>query len=164
MRPPADDAGSGGSAMASCDAGGTGEPGLRVREFQEADAAALPDLLRQLGYDVAEEELAGRIARVVAAADHHLVMAVLEARIVGLLHVFIRPALEKPCEAVVQAIVVDGKVRGRGIGKALMRVAEAWATRQGLASIALHTQHAQDFYRPLGYGHVASSDLMRKAL
>ena len=39
--------------------------------------------------------------------------------IVGVLHVFERPALEKPCEAVVQAFVVDGERRGGGIGEAL---------------------------------------------
>ena len=34
---------------------------------------------------------------------------------------FERPALEKPCEAVVQALVVDSEARGSGVGEALMR-------------------------------------------
>ena len=38
---------------------------------------------------------------------------------------FERPALEKPCEAVVQALVVDSEARSNGVGEALMREAEA---------------------------------------
>jgi ribosomal protein S18 acetylase RimI-like enzyme len=78
--------------------------------------------------------------------------------------VFRRPALEKPCEAIVQALVTDAGVRGRGLGNALMRLAEEWASARGLESIALHTRKAQAFYEGLGYNRVASSDLMRKTL
>jgi N-acetylglutamate synthase-like GNAT family acetyltransferase len=142
-----------------------GDPsGLQVRPFRQSDLAAVRDLLRQLGYDVAEAELAGRIARVSEAAGHYFVVAENEGRVAGVLHVFARPALEKPCEAVVQALVVEATLRGRGLGRALMRLAEAWASAQGLASIALHTRNAQVFYAGLGYRRIASSDLMRKAL
>jgi GNAT superfamily N-acetyltransferase len=126
--------------------------------------AVTRNLLRQLGYDMAEAELSGRIARVLEAADHSLMLAELEGRIAGILHVFTRPALEKPCEAVVQALVVDASLRGRGIGRALMRLAEQWARTQGLGSIALHTRQARTFYEGIGYHGIASSDLMRKAL
>src|SRR5262245_19257916 len=140
------------------------QPELQLRPFRQSDLATLRDLLRQLGYDVPGVELAGRIARVLEAADHHLVIAELEGRIAGLLHVFKRPALEKPCEAVIQALVVDATLRGRGIGRALMRAAEAWAKAPGLGSVALHTRQAQTFYEGIGYSRIASSDLMRKAL
>lgn len=148
----------------SSDPAGEGQPGLHLRPFRPSDLGGARDLLRHLGYDIPETELAGRIACVLEAADHHLVMAEFEGRMAGLLHVFKRPALEKPCEAVVQAIVVDASLRGRGIGRALMRLAEAWAKAQGLGSVALHTRKAQTFYEGLGYGRIASSDLMRKAL
>lgn len=118
--------------------------------------------MRQLGYDIAEGELAGRIARVLESADHCFVVAEFDGQVAGILHVFRRPALEKPCEAIVQALVIDASVRGRGLGNALMRLAEEWASTRGLASIALHTRKAQAFYEGLGYGRVASSDLMRK--
>jgi N-acetylglutamate synthase-like GNAT family acetyltransferase len=139
-------------------------PGPQVRPFRQSDLAAVRNLLRQLGYDIAEAELAGRIARVSEAAGHRFVVAELDGRVAGVLHLFARPALEKPCEAVVQAIVVDAGLRGRGLGRALMRLAEAWAKAQGLASIALHTRNAQAFYEGIGYHRIASSDLMQKAL
>jgi hypothetical protein len=46
----------------------------------------------------------------------------------------------------------------------LMREAEAWAAGRGLASVALYTRHAGNFYERLGYARVASPDLMRKRL
>jgi len=105
------------------------------------------------------------LSRVLHTADHRVAIAETDdGRMAGLMHVFVRPALEKPCEAVVQALVVDEALRGRGIGLALMREAEAWAAARGLASVALHTRHAGAFYTRLGYAKVASADLMRKQL
>ena len=85
----------------------------------------------------------------------------------GVLHVFERPALEKPCEAVVQALVVDGARRGSGIGEALMREAEAWAAARKLASTALYTRIDRDrarlFYERIGYRLKATSHLRTSA-
>jgi N-acetylglutamate synthase-like GNAT family acetyltransferase len=137
---------------------------MLIRAFRRSDLPTARELLRQLGYDIGTDELTGRLARVLDAADHHVAVAERVGRVAGLLHVFVRPALEKPCEAVVQALVVDGNLRGRGIGQALMREAEAWAAARGLTSVALHTRHAQEFYTRLGYAKVATADLLRKPL
>lgn len=136
---------------------------ILVRPFRQADMPIARELLKQLGYEIAAEEVARRFERVRQAA-HYVAVADVGGRAVGLLHVFERLALEKPCEAVVQALVVDAELRGRGIGRALMDAAEAWAKAKGLAPVALHTQRAQAFYAGLGYASLATSDLMRKAL
>lgn len=135
---------------------------MPIRPFRRTDISVVRELLEQLGYEVAAAELDRRVERILAAADHHIAVAEEGGEVVGLLHVFERPALEKPCEAVVQALVVDAKRRGHGVGKALM--AEAWARARGLDSVALSTRHAQAFYTQLGYTKVATSDLMRKAV
>jgi GNAT superfamily N-acetyltransferase len=137
---------------------------MRIRALGDADIAVARDLLGQLGYAVSEEVLRGRVARACAATDHYVAVAEHEGRMVGLLHAFERPALEKPCEVVVQALVVDARVRGQGIGTALMEAAEDWARGRSLASVVLHTRDAPDYYVRLGYGRVATSDLMRKNL
>lgn len=134
-----------------------------------ADLAAVRGLMKQLGYDIDDEEMRIRFDAVIAGGDgQSLMVAELDGTIVGLLHVFARPAIEKPVEALVQSLVVDETCRGAGIGRALMASAEAWARDRGLASVTLHTQlkraDARAFYRALGYGDVAEAMLMRKKL
>jgi GNAT superfamily N-acetyltransferase len=135
-----------------------------LRDARPADLPALQKLLDQLGYKVADAEVGRRLDRVCAAAGHRVIVAEAGGEVVGLLHVFERPALEKPCEAIVQSLVVDQAWRGRGVGEALMRKAEAWAADRGLSSTALYTrterERARAFYERLGYRLRATSHLM----
>src|SRR5690606_29782298 len=106
----------------------------QVRRLQPADVDAVQMLLRQLGYDVLLGEVAERISGVLGTDRHYAAVAEEGRRVVGLVHVFARPALEKSCEAIVQTLVVEAKARGQGIGKLLMVEAEDWARSNGLAS------------------------------
>lgn len=141
---------------------------MLIRDLHESDLAAVRALLRQLGYAVGPSDLRRRIGDVVSAADHHAVVATSNDEVVGLLHVYERAALEKPREAVVQALVVQQNRRGKGFGKGLMRSAEAWARNRGLDSIVLHSRidraEAHAFYARLGYETAATSNLLHKKL
>ena len=55
-----------------------------------------------------------------ATDGHRIVVAEVEGKLVGVLHMSERPVLEKPCEAVVQALVVDIDARSSGVGEALI--------------------------------------------
>ncbi len=139
-----------------------------IRDARPADVPTLQQLLGQLGYAPGEADVATRFSQVSASAGHHIVVAEVDGAVVGLLHVFERPALEKPCEAVVQSLVVDDQWRGRGIGEALMSDAEAWAARRGLAATALYTRIDRDrsktFYERIGYRLKATSHLMGREI
>src|SRR5215472_2008646 len=104
-----------------------------IRDARPDDIPALHRLIGQLGYSPDAPEFRRRFERVSATAGHRVIVAEEAGRVVGLLHVFDRPALEKPCEAVVQALVVDSERRGGGIGEALMREAETWGRSRQLA-------------------------------
>jgi ribosomal protein S18 acetylase RimI-like enzyme len=141
---------------------------MHIRPLDDDDLSALVLLLCQLDYAVDADEAARRTLRVRAAKDHHALVAEIDGRVVGLLHVYERPALEKPSEAVVQTLVVDEARRQEGVGKALMREAEAWARARALTSITLHTridrEGAQTFYAKLGYTTTATARLMTRKL
>jgi GNAT superfamily N-acetyltransferase len=83
-------------------------------------------------------------------------------------HAFFRPALEKPPEVVVEALVVEAAQRSRGVGERLMAEAEVFARRFPNASVSLYsgTQRidAHLFYERLGYIRSGTSALMRKKL
>ncbi len=99
-----------------------------------------------------------------STSTHRVIVAEEDGEIVGVLHAFERPALEKPCEVVVQALIVDETRRGSGIGAVLMHEAETWATTCGLSSTALYTRIDRDaaraFYERIGYRLIATSHLM----
>ena len=139
-----------------------------IRNMTLDDLAAVLPLMEQLGYDVGGDELARRFRTVSGAGGHCLLVAECEGRIAGFCHVFVRPALEKPPEAIVQSMVVDKAARRGGVGRALMATAEAWAREAGFVSVALSSQIERDdahaFYANLGYARVATSGLLRKQL
>jgi GNAT superfamily N-acetyltransferase len=137
---------------------------MTLRDVTPADFAAVRRLLGQLGYAPDEAEFRHRFDSVLATAGHRVILAEDEGAVVGVLHVFERPALDKGCEAVVQALVVDDTVRSRGVGEALMNEAEAWAARRGLPATSLYTSikraRAHAFYERLGYRIKGTSHLM----
>ena len=99
---------------------------------------------------------------------HELIVAEVAGKVVGVLHMFERPALEKPCEAVVQALVVDNEARSSGVGEALMREAEAWAQSRKLSSVSLYSRvdrkPAHAFYERIGYYLKSTSVRMERGL
>jgi ribosomal protein S18 acetylase RimI-like enzyme len=139
---------------------------MQVRLLCPTDVEMANEFLRQLGYDMPLNELASRIVRVLAAEGHYAAVADDGKTICGLIHVYERPALEKPCEAVVQSLVVDRRARKRGVGRILMAAAEAWAHAHGLQGVVLHTridrEDARAFYERLGYKRTATAHLMSK--
>jgi GNAT superfamily N-acetyltransferase len=141
---------------------------MQVRLLRPSDAEVANELLRQLGYDMPLKELASRIARVLDAKTHFAAVADQGRSVVGLVHAYERPALEKSCQAVVQSLIVDRHFRGGGAGRLLMASVETWARSQGLTHVVLHTRVERDdaraFYEYLGYHKAATSHLMSKAL
>ena len=135
-----------------------------LRDAGPRDFAAVRRLLGQLGYVPDEAEFRHRFDSVRTAAGHRLIVAEEEGVVAGVLHVFERPALDKGCEAVIQALVVDDTVRSRGVGEALMREAEAWAAQRGLGATSLYTNVTRDraraFYERIGYRLKATSHLL----
>jgi GNAT superfamily N-acetyltransferase len=136
--------------------------------MMRCDAGRCRTLLTQLGYKMTEAELERRFDEVSSAPEHSLLVAETAGRVVGLMHVFARPALENPREAVVQAIVVDEGFRGTGVGRHLMAAAEHWGNERDCRSVVLSSNIARTpahaFYAALGYRVSATSLVLRKEL
>ena len=143
-------------------------PKIKVRNMAEADLPSVQPLLRQLGYDLTLNELEQRFNLVVKSPEHSVLVCEAEGKVVGLLHIYGRPALEKPAEAIIQSIVVDKACRKVGIGNKLVAAAELWATKQGYGSIALYSRTDRDdahaFYSQMDYRAKAVAHLLQKGL
>jgi GNAT superfamily N-acetyltransferase len=141
---------------------------IAIRRMTAGDVEAVQGLLSQLGYQMDPQEVRRRYNAVARSGDHEVIVAEQSGQIIAFCHVYARPALDKPPEAVVQALVVDQASRSAGVGKNMMIAAEKWATDRGFASIALTSQlsrsDAHAFYESIGYQRVATSHLFRKTL
>jgi GNAT superfamily N-acetyltransferase len=139
-----------------------------VRRMTTEDVEAVQGLLLQLGYPLDTREVGRRFDAVMQSTDHAVLVASQDGRVVALCHAYARPALDKPPEVVVQALVVDQACRGSGVGKIMMDAAEAWAAALGYTSVALGSNvsrvDAHAFYAGLGYRNEATSYLFRKIL
>ena len=139
-----------------------------IRAMAATDIPAAGKLLSQLGYEMNTGEVERRYNAVKERGDHAVFVAEEDGRIIGFLHLYERPAFDKPPEVIVQAIVVDQRSRGTGIGKTIMSMAERWASERGFSSIALTSNISRSgahlFYNRLGYKIEATSHLFRKQL
>ena len=139
-----------------------------IRAMAPTGIPAARLLLAQLGYELNSNEVERRYNAVKERGDHAVFVAEEDGRIIGFLHVYERPAFDKPPEVIVQAIVIDQSLRRTGIGKTIMSMAERWALERGYSSIALTSNisrsGAHSFYNRLGYKIEATSHLLRKQL
>jgi predicted N-acetyltransferase YhbS len=139
-----------------------------IRPIAEPDMTPATGLLGQLGYPMSVAEVTRRLQIVLAADGHRVWVADDQGQVIGLLHAFYRPALEKPPEVVVQALVVDASRRSQRIGEQLMQVAEQFARETGSATVSLYSgvqrTDTHRFYERLGYAKIGMSQLMRKVL
>lgn len=135
-----------------------------IRLAGRDDEPAITRLVAQLASGATAEDMHARFFKVLEHPEHRIWVFERAGLVIGFVHAFIRPALEKPLEVVVQSIVTDGTARNEGIGRRLMEEVERWASDSGYRSAALHTRNAAGFYRRLGYNEIATPTFMRKTL
>ena len=129
---------------------------MRLRAARPADAAPIAELLGQLGYPVAPDVLVHRVERLAASTADEIWLAEEDAEVVGLAGLHVSDSLEHDGPvAKISALIVDERLRGKGIGAALVDAAEDEARRRGCVLIFLTTaerrKEAHGFYRRLGF-------------
>ena len=139
-----------------------------IREATTADADRVAVLSTQLGYPADELVMKRRIQSTQQDAQQILFVAETDGIVVGWLQAFLRVLLMHDAEAEVGGIVVDERFRGRGIGRALMKRAEVWASERKCDSVYLRSnvvrRDAHRFYLNLGYTVVKTQSAFRKVL
>lgn len=131
------------------------ERGIVVRPAVAGDREDVWRLLGQLAISYAPDRLAFDVGLDALLADPAALVVVAQDAgdaVVGYLVASVRTTLiANGPEVWVGELVADEKVRGRGVGRALMAAAEQWATEQGARQVTLATSRAQPFYEALGY-------------
>lgn len=139
-----------------------------IREATAADVPriaaliAMGDASRPMNAADAEAEgglpvYAEAFARIAAAPDNHLFVAVAAGRIVGTYQLTVLPGIAERgrTRGKIESVHVDPKQRGSGLGAEMMRHALATARQRGIGLIELSSNKsrtdAHRFYERLGF-------------
>ena len=126
-----------------------------IRTADAGDAHALARLIGQLGYAVTGDEVSERL-QAMHTEGRVVLLAELEDAVVGCLSTSVMRVLHRPAPVGrISMMVVDEKLRSRGIGAVLVAAAEQALAAQGCAMVEV-TSHqrrteAHRFYERLGY-------------
>lgn len=128
---------------------------VAVRPVRLDDAADVARLATELGYPSTEGDMRARMERLLHSDAYFLVVAEVDARIIGWIAAERRLLLESGERAEIVGLIVTETDRRSGIGRDLVKAAEAWAQRQGLKRMAVRSSVARaeshPFYERLGY-------------
>lgn len=128
----------------------------------------LAALAGQLGYPSTPEQVAKRLAVILANPDQAVFAAEVDGQVAGWVHVYACQTVESELYAEIGGLVVDENRRGQGLGKALMAQAEAWARQHGILEVRLRSNilrvEAHQFYAAIGYEKIKSQFTFRKPL
>lgn len=130
---------------------------MQVRRAHATDAAAVNDLLHQLGYP--QEDIAATATRIrIWGGDPSSAVYVADADddLLGLVAIHICPFFERAGSwARIVALVISERARGDGVGSQLVTAAESFAARRGCVRMEVTSadrrEDAHEFYRRRGY-------------
>ncbi|WAM19182.1 GNAT family N-acetyltransferase [Rhodococcus sp. JS3073] len=133
--------------------------------FRKADRVDLPRIVELIADDVFAAEGTGEFGdahicafdAIEASANDELVIAELDDEVVGVMQLTFVPGLSRngATRLQIEAVRVDSRVRGRGIGRLMMEYARTRGRERGcvLAQLTSGKERADAhrFYRALGY-------------
>jgi len=141
---------------------------VTIRPARASDATDIAHLTAQLGYDLAEADAARRLSRILARDDQQFLVADIDGRPVGWVHVVLAEYVDAEAFVMVAGLVVDRNHRRLGIGRALMNEAEQWARERGSSIVRLTSsttrEGAHRFYEGLGYSNIKTQYSFAKPL
>jgi GNAT superfamily N-acetyltransferase len=127
-----------------------------IRTAETTDAAVIAELLDQLGYPTTAAEVPERLRRLRAEGRSEVFVSVVDGRVGALISIQVGPSLTRSEDtALVSTLVVAEGLRGKGVGRELLEVAEDYARRHGCPRIVVatanHRNGAHAFYEHLGW-------------
>jgi predicted N-acetyltransferase YhbS len=139
-----------------------------IRPALLTDADAIARLTSELGYPSTIEQISSRLEYLLAREAYFIAVAELDGNVVGWIAAEERTILESGTRAELVGLVVADQARRTGVGSALVREAESWSRRRGVASIFVRSNitraEAHPFYENLGYARSKTQHAYTKRL
>jgi GNAT superfamily N-acetyltransferase len=142
---------------------------VTVRIAVSSDARRLAELSGVLGYPVAADAMAQRLACLLGRSEEAILVAEsVRGQVIGWVHGSEQELLESGRRCEILGLVVEPAHRGQGVGRRLMTALEQWAAGRGLQLMAVRSSvlrtESHPFYERLGYVRVKTQHAYRKAL
>jgi GNAT superfamily N-acetyltransferase len=133
-----------------------------VRLATREDIEPIAALCDQLGYPTTAAQVLLRLEGILDQQGHRVLVAgVPGGKIVGWLHIFVRPLVISDLSAEIGGLVVDEAYRRSGVGRELMRNAEDWAHKRGCNTVHVRSRIERKpshvFYDRIGYATTKTS-------
>ena len=130
------------------------QPTIRAAEIR--DAAAIAQLMCELGYETTKSDMEMRMERIATDERYRTFVAMRDGKVCGMIGTVTSPSYEhNDMGGRILALVTSKTMRRHGIGRALIVTAEKDFAHRGIRRIALNTQLAREdahkFYESLGY-------------
>jgi len=127
-----------------------------VRDAQARDAWAVARLVSSIGYPTNESDMAARLAAIGQEPNRRTLVAEIEGAVAGVAGVALSRQYERGgIYGRLALLAVSEDKRHRGVGRALVTEAEAWAAAEGaglmIVSSGHHRHDAHRFYERAGY-------------
>jgi GNAT superfamily N-acetyltransferase len=129
---------------------------LTIRAAEVNDAAALAQLMCELGYETTKSEMQMRLEPITTDKRLRTFVAVCDGQVCGMIGTLTYPSYEhNDPSGRILVLVILRTMRRHGIGRALIATAEKDFAQRGIRRIALNTRLAREdthkFYESLGY-------------
>ena len=120
------------------------------------DAAALAQLMCELGYETTKSEMQMRMERIAADECYRTFVAMVDGKVCGMIGTLTCLSYEhNDPGGRILALATLSTMRRRGIGRALIETAEKDFAQRGIKRLALNTRLAREgahkFYKSIGY-------------
>lgn len=143
------------AAIEKNQSGGT-KPRISIRVAEKTDAAALAVLMGELGYPTRTSEMEQRLHAMSKEQNYRALVAIIDEELCGMIGLCWLHSYEHNSPGGrILALVVSEKMRGKGVGRALIEAAEADFAARNVRRVALNTrferEDAHRFYEALGY-------------
>lgn len=129
---------------------------VAIRPAELSDVHSIASLMDELGYPTRAAEMQMRLEPILQDSRYRTFVAVRGGKIAGMIGTFCYRSYEhNNVGGRILALVVAEKMRGQGIGRALINVAEKDFSERNISRVAVNTRFTREdahrFYESLGY-------------